>query len=401
MESGKPAPKKEAASKPPKSQSGADNPESDTTGKSASEDSSATNADSSSKENTSDSTQKTEAGKPVKAAELRTAYESLKEKVKKEYEPKLQKLTQLEKKVQELETKTPELDKAQQERVAALEKRNTELEAAIRFKDYEKSTEYQDAHWKPLENAWSSAIRELKGLTMKVDDPATGESVTREVTHADLQYFASLEPAVRRTEINRLFPEDKEEVKRHINTIAHLTETAEAAKEKAKAEAETHAKTQSEEQVKRRQEISRTWKEYSEQLVKKRTEFAKVEGDDEGNALLDRGEALADAAMNPEGLTPEKVALLPKALRELLESGKPVPQKMVIQARAIAHKKAANHDRLLHQNKTLTARVAELEQSLKDYETSGPDGARAGMPGGQSGELTADQELEAMERAGR
>lgn len=392
MESGKPAPKKEAkkdvqnptAAKPAeKDDDSSLNGEEDTTVTPASKD---------------DGKPKGEEAKPVKAAELRTAYESLKEKVKKEYEPKLQKLTQLEKKVQELETKTPELDKAQQERVAALEKRNTELEAAIRFKDYEKSKEYQDAHWKPLENAWSSAIRELKGLTMKVDDPATGDSVTREVTHADLQYFASLDPAVRRTEINRLFPEDKEEVKRHINTIAHLTETAEAAKEKAKAEAETHAKTQSEEQVKRRQEISRTWKEYSEQLVKKRTEFAKVEGDDEGNALLDRGEALADAAMNPEGLTPEKVALLPKALRELLESGKPVPQKMVIQARAIAHKKAANHDRLLHQNKTLTARVAELEQSLKDYETSGPDGARAGMPGGQSGELTADQELEAMER---
>lgn len=344
---------------------------------------------------------KPEEQKPVKAAELRTAYESLKEKVKKEYEPKLAKLTQLEREVAELKVKTPELDKAQQERVASIEKRNAELEAHIRFKDFEQSKDYQENHWKPYQQAWASAIHELKGLTMKVDDPTTGESVTREVTQADLQHFASLDPATRRTEINRLFPDDKEEVKRHINQISHLYEKSQEAKEKAKAEAETHAKTQTEQQQQFQQTRAKLWRQSNETLATKYPNwFNKVEGDNEGNTLFDRGTALADLAMFPQDLTPEKISQLPKSFRESIESQKPFSQEQLVKLHSIVRNKAANHDRLAHQNKSLTARVAELEKSLKEYETSGPDGARAGNLQGVEGELTADQELDAMERRG-
>lgn len=397
MESGKPAPKKEAAKKDVQNPTDAKAAEKADDSSTSGEDKSA--ASDAPKEDTS--TTGTEQ-KPVKAAELRTAYEGLKKKVKEEYEPKLQKLTQLEREVAELKTTTPQLDKAQQERVAAIEKRNAELEAHIKFKDFEKSTEYQENFWKPYEQAWSNAIRELKGLTMTVDDPKTGETVTREVTQADLQYFASLEPAVRRTEINRLFPEDKEEVKRHINQISHLFEKSQEAKEKAKAEAETHAKTQTEQQQQFQQQRAKLWRMSNESLAAKYPNwFNKVDGDNEGNTLFDRGTALADLAMFPQDLTPEKIDMLPKSFKEAIASKKPFTQEQLVKLHSIVRNKAANHDRLAHQNKTLAARVAELEKSLKEYEESGPDGVRAGMPAGQSGELSADQELEAMERAGR
>lgn len=342
---------------------------------------------------------KGEEQKPVKAAELRTAYESLKEKVKKEYEPNLQKLTQLEREVQELKATTPELDKAQKERVSAIEKRNAELEAHIKFKDYEESMEYKEQYWKPYEQAWGNATRELKGLTMTVEDPKTGESVTREVTPADLQYLASLEPAVRRTEINRLFPEDKEEVKRHINQISHLFEQTQTAKEKARGEAQTHANTQTEQQQQFQQNRTKLWRQTNEALATKYPNwFNKVEGDNEGNQLFDRGTSLADLAMFPQDLTPEKISMLPKAFQEVIAAKKPFTQDQLVKLHSIVRNKAANHDRLAYQNKSLTARVAELEKSLKEYELSGPDGARTGSLGGANGELSADQELEAMER---
>jgi outer membrane murein-binding lipoprotein Lpp len=64
--------------------------------------------------------------------------------------------------------------------------------------------------------------------------------------------------------------------------------------------------------------------------------------------------------------------------------------------------KAANHDRLAHQNKTLTARVAELEKNLKEFEASGPDSVRAGKPvNGATADASWESELDAMDRKGK
>jgi len=140
MESGKPAPKKEAK-KDEQNPTAAKPAEKDDASSTSLED------DSIVPPAPKDDGKKPDEKPPVKAAELRTAYDSLKKKVKEEYEPKLQKLTQLEREVTELKQTTPQLDKAQQERVAAIEKRNQELEAHIKFKDYEESSEYKEQYW--------------------------------------------------------------------------------------------------------------------------------------------------------------------------------------------------------------------------------------------------------------
>ncbi len=337
--------------------------------------------------------------KPVKAAELRTAYENLKTKVAKEYEPKLKRLPELEAKLKELESRDESAGKATQERIASVEKRNAELESHIRFVDYEKSKEYSEQFQKPYEEAWGTALRELKGLTMKVADPNTGEEATREVTQADIAYFANLDPAVRRTEINRLFPEDKEEVKRHINQISHLAQKADEAKKKARENAETHAKTAAEQHQQSQQARTKFWQESNAKFAEKYPQwFAKAEADEEGNTLFDRGTALADLAFDPQSLTPERVEFLPKAFKEQIASGKPFSPQQLVQLHAIIRNKAANHDRLIHQNKALTAQVAELEKSLKQYEKSSPDNVPAGARKQVNGAPSFGEELDALDR---
>ena len=337
--------------------------------------------------------------KPLKVTELRTAYEGLKKKVKEEYEPKAKRADELAAKLKEIEARGD--DKASQERIAAVEKRNAELENHIRFVDYEKSKEYQDEYDKPYQAAWAAALRELKGLTMSVEDPNGGEPTSREVTAADIAYFANLNPADRRKEINRLFPEDKEEVKRHINQISLLAEKSEGAKAKAKQEAESHAKTQAEQQKQYQANRAKLWKETNESLATKYPKwFAKAEDDQEGNTIFDRGTALADLAFNPADLTPERVAHLPKMFKEQIESGKPFSAGQLTQLHSIIRNKASNHDRLAHQNKALSARVEELEKSLKEYEESGPDRIPAGgaRPAAVNGISDAGEELEAIAR---
>lgn len=395
MEAGKkPAPKKEAA-KPenPSNADGVENPSATTTTKIGSEDAeSASNAT----KNTTDSSD----AKPVKAVELRNAYEGLKKKVKEEYEPQLKELPTLRAKLKEFESRDESQSKATQERIAAVEKRNSELEGHIRFANYEQSKEYQEQFQKPYEDAWGTALRELKGLTMKIEDPKTGEESVREVTQADIAYFANLDPAARRTEINRLFPEDKEEVKRHINQISHLAEKSEQARQKAKADAETHAKTQTEQQQQSQQTRARLWEESNKTLATKYPQwFAKSEDDVEGNGLLEKGQALADLMFDPQSLTPDRIELLPKAFKEQIASGKPFSQQQLVSLNAIIRNKAANHDRLLHNRKALEAQIAELEKSLKEYEKSSPDGVVAGdgtRP--TNGVVDPMAELETMDR---
>lgn len=406
LDSGKPAPKKEAAKSPPSKAGAKDGLEDGTHTKSEAEDSDVETADTSSNKKESDSEQKNGSKpngeqKPFKAAELRTAYENLKKKIAEDYEPKVKRLPELEAKLKEFESRDETVGKATQERIQAIEKRNAELEQHIKFVDFEKSKDYQENYQKPYEDAWGAALRELKGLTMTVDDPKTGEPVTREVTPADLSYFANLDPATRRTEINRLFPEDREEVKRHVNTISHLAEKAFTAKEKAKKDAEGFSQTQLEQQRQSMAQRQKLWQATNETLAKKYPKwFGKEEGDDEGNDLLDRGAALADLVFSPSDLTAERIEKLPKVFREAIESKKPFSQEAMVKLHAIARNKIANHDRAIKRLNAAQARIAELEKSLKQYEESSPEDVPAGGKRSitPAGFAEASSELEALDR---
>jgi hypothetical protein len=337
--------------------------------------------------------------KPIKAKELREAYEGLKARVKTELEPEV---TRLRARVQELEAGNGTIPKEAQDRLTAAEHRAADLEQHIRFVDYSKSKEYQEKYWQPYVTAWNAATRELKGLTMQTENAETGEKSSREVTEADLQYFAALEPAVRRTEINRLFPEDKEEVKRHINEISRTSEASQVALKKAREDSEKHATTAVETQRAAQANRVKLWKETNDGLAAKYPAwFAPAEGDTEGNAILDKGRALADLVFSPMDLTAEAIELLPKAFAETIKARKTFTQEQIVRMQAIVARKAANHDRLAHQNHTLQARVKELEESLKQYEESGPDGVPAkGRPrtGTKDFMGEAAAELDAIDR---
>ncbi len=337
---------------------------------------------------------------PKTNPELRRAYDSLKEKFTKEYEPKLKRLPELEAKVKELESRDESTINGTQQEIESVKKRNAELEQHIRFADFEKSTEYRDQFQKPYEDAWGAALRDLRGLTMTVEDPKTGEEVRREVTQADIAYFANLDPAARRTEINRLFPEDKEEVKRHINNISTLAEKAYAAKEKAKGEAETHAKTQTEAQRQAQAQRAKLWQKTNEALATKYPKwFGKDDSDPDGNAVFDKGKAFSDLVFSPGDLTAERIELLPAVFKDAIQSGKPFPPEALVKLHAIAANKLANHDRAITKLKAANARIAELEKSLKEYEDSGPDTIlpSARRPGAVA-ETSDEDELRAMDR---
>jgi hypothetical protein len=313
-------------------------------------------------------------GKPVKAKELREAYQALKERESKEYQPEI---SRLKARVQELESTGGDL-KGLQEKAAAIERRNAELEQHIRFVDFQKSAEYQDRFWKPYVKAWENARRDLNGLQVQFQDETTGEVTARTVTDADLQYIASLEPVQRRQEVKRLFPEDRDEVLRHVNEIVRLAEASEAALGEARQTGDQRLKERLAHARQTQQVRAEAWKSVNESLEKRFPDyFAEKEGDTEGNEVLSKGRVLADLVFNPRAITPAQYEKLPKFVQESVRNNKPLTQEQLALLHATVRNKAAAHDRLARRLASVQKELDDAKKTISQYEQSGPDGGRA------------------------
>lgn len=318
--------------------------------------------------------------KPVKAVELRNAYEGLKKKVKDEYEPQAKELSTLRAKVKEFESRDETTTKATQEEIAAVKKRNAELEHHIRFADYKQTKDYKELV-ATRDETWTTAMRKISGIKISWEDREKNEVVERDLTTDDFLRYASLDPKLMWSQLKQEIPDAAERttVINHVHKFQDVADNVLKAEKQAEADSETHAKTQTEAQQQSQQARAKFWKESNESLATKYPKwFAKADDDAEGNTLFDRGTALADLAFNPTDLTPDRIAMLPKSFKAQIESGKPFTQGQLTQLHSIVRNKAANHDRLVHQNKALTARLEEVEKSLKEYEISGPDNVPAG-----------------------
>jgi len=124
--------------------------------------------------------------KPVKAADLRTAYQSLKKKVQEEHLPKIAKL---ESRIKELETKGPEESAPIIEELKTTKKQLEEAQAEMRFIRYEKSTEYLEKYDKPYKEAWVKAMKDLDELSIQTEDGGTRKATAQDmVTLANLPW---------------------------------------------------------------------------------------------------------------------------------------------------------------------------------------------------------------------
>lgn len=321
---------------------------------------------------------KEEKPEPTKIGDLRTAYRELK-KWRNDNEPKLAQLQTLEAKVKELETGNPPEVKALQERLKAAESRRDELEAEMAHVDYSKSAEFQEKFVKPYHQAWADALSDLKEMEVELPD-----GKTRQATEDDLVELANLPLSKARSRANELFGDSADDMMAHRREILRLS--------KAQADALEESRTKA---VERKQITETQRKEMAENAAKAFTEskqeyekrwpkmFAPKEGDAEGNALLEKGRALANRLFAPT------------------EETRPKTPAEAIRLHAIMWQKIANHDRLARWLKNANARIKELETSLAEYETSDPNGGLTDNAGrGSANGDDAEAEIDALARKG-
>jgi len=131
--------------------------------------------------------------------------------------------------------------------------------------------------------------------------------------------------------------------------------------------------------------MRKLWAQTNQALTEKyKNWFAPEEGDADGNDLLTKGRQLADRMFSPT------------------EETRPKTPEEAVRLHALIYNKAANHDRLALRLKKASARVKELEESLKQYEDSEPHGGRpgSGRAAGAPGIGDYESEIDALSAKG-
>lgn len=303
-------------------------------------------------------------GKPVKAADLRAAYDLKKARVA-ELEPQIASLTA---KVAELEKRAP-TDLTQNADYQAAIKERDELREHIRFVDYKKHPEFQSKFEQPYNNAWNRAIGELTGfsLTYKTGtDPATGDDITakRQVTADDIIKFAAMPPEEMDRALDQAFGPSAKRFINHIEKLRELAEARDNALENAKTESAKHEQTTAESNKAQTQKLLSSYQKTETDLKAKYPQrFGPIEGDAEGNALLEKSSKWVEDTFSSESKLPQEERANRFAAIRL-------------------HAKA--YPRALKQLSAANARIKELEASLAEFEKSGAPGD-AGDPASRNG----------------
>lgn len=327
--------------------------------------------------------------KPVRAAELRNAYEGLKKKVKEELEPEVQRLRS---KVQEYESKPIQEGGPLLEKLKAAEEKNKHLEERMAYLEYRETDDFQKNYQKPFNDAWYEASSTFQQLQVSERTPdgvdENGDPKfkinRRPATDKDLLRLANMPLQDMYDEAERMFGKASVEVVGQLRDLRRLSAAKSKAEEEAQKKAvdwknQSSAQRAAEFQAKAKQ-LADTWEQVNKGLQEKFPKaFTVEENNADDKAGHTKGFALADLLfLGPQALTPEQIESLPSNFRDSLKASKPLTDVQKVQLHALARLKMANHDRQIVRLKKAQDRIKELETSLSEYEKSSPSAEKAG-----------------------
>lgn len=320
---------------------------------------------------------------PVTAPELRKAYDTLKTehaKIKSEFE-NFKKATS-----------TPKEDpekKALQEKLSVAEKRLGELDETLRYTNYERSPEFRDKYQKPYEDAYVAGRKKVATLdveerAIETEDPATGEKSkkviqeARPATEADFDRLMQItDDRQARQLAKQLFGADAPIAMAMREKVVELSQAGQSAIENYKKEGAAREKQAQEMTTRQKAEINAAWTQLNKAIVEKHPHlFAPVEGDDEGNALLEKGFAFVDRAFG--------------------EDAAKIPPQELVKIHSQIRNRAAGFGRQVLINKRQAAEIKELKAQLEELQRSEPGGGDGGRPkpdedAGKYGEAALDR----------
>lgn len=196
--------------------------------------------------------------------------------------------------------------KGEMERLTKAEARAKELEDHLRFIDYQNHPEFHEKYQKPYDDAWNRVMRRLNGV--RVSNP---DGSTRAVDVKDILELGSLPADVMIEKAEEKFGKLGMMVAERVEEIKQLGEAKADALSKAKTDGLQKLKDDEDRTQKQHKEIkdfaNQTWEKAHKELSEhsKYAEYFKPkEGDDEHNAVLEKGKAFVTKAWAESPLEP-------------------------------------------------------------------------------------------------
>lgn len=317
----------------------------------------------------------------LKTPELAKAYVNN----KRELHGTKEKLAAAETRLKELEAKASELSNlsAIQEKLTATERRAQDLEQQIKFVDYEKSPEYKEKYYAPFLDAYQAGRAKVASLkTREVKDPNTEEVIQprRQATEEDFDNIMRIQDDGEAAEAaDRLFGPLSNLVIYHREKVMELNRARVKAIEDYKAKGGEREKQTAAQISALQEKVKNTFQASVQAGVEKYPQWFKAEeGDEDGKVALEKGMLNADTIFSNSKLDPEVAAQRHAAFRNMAGAFPYVALK-------------------LHRAE---AKIAELEKELGEFKKSelGGGGVERGE---KSGELSVDDEIDALAGAGR
>ena len=292
------------------------------------------------------------------AAQLRKAYDDLKAA-----HAALQK--QLEEKSKPVEDEEKKTLKQQYEE---LNKRYQDTDGELRFVRYEKSQEYRDKYEKPMHKALKDAESEIGELTL-----ADSEGNERKATIQDFAALVDMPLQKAITQAKAWFGDAATEVLAHRRKVVDLSRSAKEAIEDYKKRGSEIEKQTTEQRKKQADEMRQKWTTENQSFATKfKDVYGNKDGDDEGNALLEKGNKLVELAYNEN-------------------SG--LSQEQMMRLHVVVRNKAAAFDRMEYWLKKSTAENEQLKKELQEFKASVPGGGSKAKNPDVKREVTVEEQL--------
>lgn len=233
------------------------------------------------------------------AKELREHLKSITGNYKKTLSEKDSALNQVQGRLRELEAKkywTPEDEKKFEE----LSKGKSTLEAQLYARDYAQSPEYKKNFQDKMDREFAEASEIISSITVKSQNPETGETSERPGTQKDLLLlYGASNLAERKRMAKQMFGDEYQEA---LDAVRPMLETRRAAEEAVKSKLENYTAEQQKMQesyketgIQFQKFISESW----ESLKQADPEiFGESEEDAEGTKLLSNGLSFVDESAN-------------------------------------------------------------------------------------------------------
>lgn len=337
---------------------------------------------------------------PVKAAELRAAYDKLKSDhhaLKAEHE-----------KLKSTATAKPAEDPEKPKLVESLKEKDeriAKLEEQLRYSSFQSTEEYKTKYEKPVVEAYQSGRARTSNLkVVEVTDPETGEvkQPARKGTPDDFDAIMRITDDDDAAELaNKLFGYKASLVLADRAHLQRVNSARMSAIEEYRATGAERDKKAMEESLKARDaqqkqsaELSAMFNKLNAEAVAARPEFFKPDdGDEKGDGLLKMGFALADFAFG--ALPPERLEELPASVKSKLVNGR-LPAQEIVRLHSEMRTKAAGYGFLTHKYRQAQNRIKELETKLSEFEQSVPQGGTR-RPSDGSTPKSIDQEIDELD----